>query len=61
MADVFYGIDRGDYEEDIVEQASSPTKDIEVAIDDAVGLEKAEVIQHLQMIINHILKEDKAI
>jgi hypothetical protein len=58
MADLFYGLDRGDQENEIVTASSSPTKDIEIVIDDAVGLTKAEVIQGLQMIINHIIKED---
>lgn len=58
MADLFYGLDRGDTEFDIVEQASSPTKDVEVVVDDAVSLTKAEVIQALQMVIAHIVKAD---
>lgn len=58
MADIFYGMDRGDAEEDITTGTSTPTKDVEVAIDDAVSLTKSEVIQSLQKIINHILKQD---
>ncbi len=57
MADIFYGIDRGDTEFDVVTDSSSPTKDVEVVVDDAVGLDKKEVVQKLQEIINHILKE----
>lgn len=58
MADRFYGLDRGDTEFDIVEQASSPTKDVEVAVDLAVSLEKSEVIRKLDEIKNHIIKGD---
>lgn len=56
MADRIYGLDRGDTEFDIVEQATSPTKDVEVVVDLAVNLEKSEVLQKLDEIKNHILK-----
>jgi len=58
MADRFYGIDRGDQEFDIVEQASSPTKDVEVVVDLAVNLTKSEILLALDMFKNHILKGD---
>lgn len=58
MADIFYGVDRGDNEQDVVTDSSSPTKDVEVVVDDAVGLTKNDVIISLQMIINHLQKED---
>jgi len=57
MADIFYGMDRGDQEVDIVTDSSSPTKDVEIVVDDAVSLTKAEVIHMLRTMINHILKE----
>lgn len=59
MADIFYGVDRGETEVDVVTSGTSPGKDIEVVVDDAVGLTKEEVIRALRvMIANHILKED---
>lgn len=58
MADIFYGMDRGDQYDDIVTSASSPTKDVEVVVDDAVNLTKEEVIRMLDQIRNHILEED---
>ena len=58
MADRIYGLDRGDTEFDVVEQSTSPTKDVEVVIDLAVNLEKSEVIQKLDEIKNHIIKGD---
>lgn len=58
MADRFYGLDRGDTEFDVSEGSSTPTKDIEVAVDLAVSLEKSEVLQLLDMIKNHIVKGD---
>ena len=61
MADIFYGMDRGDVQTDITTGSSSPTKDIEVAIDDAVGWKKSELVQALQMIINHLLEQDDMI
>lgn len=57
MADVIYGMDRGDQEHDIVIQATSPTKDIEVVIDQATLSEKSEILDLLDMIKNAILKD----
>jgi len=54
--DRVYGIDRGETEFDVVEQAASPAKNIEVTVDLAVGLEKSEVLQKLDEIKNHIIK-----
>lgn len=56
MADRIYGLDRGDTEFSVAEDSSSPTKDVEVVVDLAVGLQKSEVLQLLDMIKNHILK-----
>jgi hypothetical protein len=59
MADRFYGLDRGDNEFTVVtEQATSPTKDVEIAVDLAVSLEKSEVLQLIDMIKNHIIEGD---
>jgi len=59
MADRFYGLDRGDNEFSVVtEQATSPTKDVEIAVDLAVNLEKSEVLQLIDMIKNHIIEGD---
>lgn len=58
MADVFYGLDRGENEFDIVTQATSPGKDVEIAYDDAVSWEKSELVQKLQELINRIIKDD---
>lgn len=58
MADIFYGLDRGDTEFDLVQDSSSPTKDVEVVVDDAVGLTKEEVVRALDMVKNHIIKGD---
>lgn len=58
MADIFYGMDRGDQEVDVVTDVASPGKDIEIVVDDAVGLTKEEVLRAIQVYMaNHILKE----
>jgi hypothetical protein len=56
MADRIYGLDRGQTEFSVSEGSSSPTLDVEVVVDLAVGLQKSEVLQLLDMIKNHILK-----
>jgi hypothetical protein len=62
MADRFYGLDRGESGKHnatiVTESASSPTKDVEVAVDLAVNLTKAEVAEILDQIKNYILTED---
>jgi len=57
MADRFYGLDRGDnFDTEVTEQATSPTKDVEIAIDLAVSLEKSEVVDLIERIKQHIIK-----
>lgn len=56
MADRIYGLDRGETEFNVAESSSSPAKDVEVVVDLAVGLERSEVLQALDMIKNHIIK-----
>ncbi len=50
MADNFWGLDRGQYYTDIVEQATTPAKDVELAIDLAKGLTRDEVLIALEQI-----------
>lgn len=56
MADIFYGIDRGETLTDVATDSSSPTKDVEVVVDDAVNLTKTEIIQALEYIKEFILQ-----
>lgn len=58
MADRIYGVDRGDTEGDVVEQATSPAKDVEVTVDLAVSLDRNDVLIALDQIRNHILSGD---
>lgn len=57
MADRIYGLDRGDnYQTEVSEGSSSPTKDVEIVVDLAVSLEKSEVLDLIDMIKAHIIK-----
>ena len=58
MADVFYGVDRGEQYVDVVRQGSSPTKDVEIVIDDAVDLTRNEVLIAIDLIKASILAQD---
>lgn len=55
MADRIYGLDRGDTLTEVVEGSASPTKDVEVVVDLAVGLTKAEVLMLLDEIKGYIV------
>lgn len=54
MADIFLGMDRGEDRTDIVEQGTSPTKDIEITIDDAVNMTRKDIVLMLEHIIAHV-------
>jgi len=56
MADRIYGINRGQTEFAVVEDSSSPTKDVEIVVDLAKSLTKAEVLQLIDYIRNHVIK-----
>lgn len=56
MASRYYGIDRGQTYDDILEDAATNSTDIEVVVDLAVSLTKAEVLDKLDEIKMHITK-----
>lgn len=56
MADIFYGLDRGQSEFAVTEDSSSPGLDVEICVDLAVSLTKSEVLQLIDMLKNHMLK-----
>jgi hypothetical protein len=56
MARRYYGLDRGETEFNVTEQATTPSKAVEVNFDLAAGLEKNEILIKLDEIKNHILK-----
>lgn len=57
MAEVFYGMSRGDQEHDVSVGASTPSEAVEVVIDDAKISTKSEILDLLDMIRNRILKD----
>ena len=44
MADRFYGVNRGQDAKDVTVGAASPSANVELVVDDAVGLSKLDVI-----------------
>lgn len=56
MADRFYGVDRGQTAATV--DTSTTGLDVELVVDDAVGLEKKEIVQALDAIIKAILEDD---
>ena len=58
MADVFYGMDRGDTLVDVVRAGASPTKGVELVIDDAVSLTRTEVLLALDYFKQAIIRND---
>jgi len=62
MADRFYGLDRGETEDDVVDQATTPAKDYEFAIDlvtaGTLAEQKAEALRALDIIKNIITRDD---
>ena len=56
MASRYYGINRGQTEFSVVEGSSTGTKDVELVVDLSKSLTKAEVLEKIEEIKNHILK-----
>ena len=56
MASRYYGINRGQTEFSVAEGSSTNTKDVELVVDLAKNLTKAEVIEKIDEIKNHVLK-----
>lgn len=54
MADRFYGLDRGDGAAVPTESSSSVTKDVEIVVDLAIGMDKVEVVHLLTRMRDHI-------
>lgn len=55
MADRFYGLDRG--ERLVTIDTSTTGKDVEVVVDDAVGLTKKDIVLALQGIGDAVLED----
>lgn len=58
MPSIFYGLDRGQTEFDITSSAVTMTKDVEVLVDLPTNMDKADVLRAVDMIKNHILKNN---
>lgn len=58
MATRLYGLSRGETEFSVTEGVGSAVAadGVELTVDLAVGLEKSEVLQILEMFMNHIVK-----
>lgn len=56
MADRFYGVNRGQTEFAVVDQATTPSTDIEIVVDLAKNLTKSEVLILIDEIKNKITK-----
>lgn len=59
MANRFYGVNRGQTQEDIVNASSTQSTDIEVRVDLSKSLTAEEVITKLKQIEDKILANDK--
>lgn len=57
MAHRWWGLNRGQYYTDIVEQSSDPTKDVVVEVDLSKSLTREDVIVQLEQIKIAILKD----
>lgn len=56
MALRYYGVDKGEQQLDVVEAAVDPTKDVQVVVDLASNISRAEVIQKLTLLQNKIIE-----
>lgn len=55
MASRYWGSDKGDHQEDVLEGAATNSTDVEVVVDLASGLTRDEVLIQLKQITNKII------
>ena len=60
MASRYYGMDRGEIQEDIDEDSSTTSSDVEIVIDLSKSLTRAEVLENMDMLKRRILEDDWA-
>mgnify|MGYP003572758074 CR=1 FL=1 len=60
MASRYYGMDRGEIQEDIDEDSSTTSSDVEIVIDLSKSLTRAEVLEIMDMLKRRILEDDWA-
>lgn len=58
MATVYYGVNRGGHDEDVVVNTSTTSKNVELVINEGVVLSRVEVLEALQAIENAIIKQN---
>lgn len=58
MAIQYYGLNRGENEDDVTTGASTTSKKLEVTLDLTGGFERSEVLLALEKIANYILEHD---
>lgn len=56
MASRYYGLNRGQTEQNVAEGSSTNSTDLEVVFDLTKNLTKSEILVLLEMIKNHIIK-----
>lgn len=58
MATVYYGVDRGGHDEDVVINTSTTGKNVELVVNEGVVLSRQELADALQAIRNQIIKQN---
>ena len=57
MATVYYGVDRGGHDEDVVIQTSTTGKNVELKVNEGVVLSRQELFDAVQALANNIIKQ----
>lgn len=57
MATVYYGVNRGGHDEDVVIQTSTTSKNVELVVNEGVVLSRQELFEAVQAIANNIIKQ----
>lgn len=58
MATVYYGVNRGGHDEDVVVDTSTTSKSVELVVNEGVVLSRVELLEALQAIENAIIKQN---
>lgn len=58
MATVYYGVDRGGHDEDVVINTSTTSKNVELVVNEGVVLSRQDLFDALQAIRNQIIKQN---
>jgi len=58
MATVYYGVNRGGHDENVVIATSTTSKNVELVVNEGVVLSRQELFEALQAIKNQITKQN---